>query len=259
MKRLSCMFCCLILFAACGQTSQRTPEPDETEKVNALVEQLGTDLTYNSKTLLMNPEADGRTLARWIDRRRSTLDGTLRLSEIPAVENPGTVEDTLEWERKAREIEAERGDAHRMRYTNYIQWGEDRARTCPELWKEESRWLESQRVKHMKTVGGVNVDWDEANKRFQVRCDREIEAHNARQNARMETERAAKEQFWSELAAAEGACRAHLEASQMAYAADPNEETRGTAQAVEEDTRRCMESVERRRHDFAGQDRPDGM
>ncbi len=102
----------LLTLAACGVRGQQTPEPHETERINHLVEQLGTQRTYNRQTLIMNPEPDGRILLRWIDRRKATLDGTLVRYQLPAPNNPGTIGAALAWERAAEQAE---GQADRER------------------------------------------------------------------------------------------------------------------------------------------------
>lgn len=94
-----------LLLPACGVQNQQTPEPHERDRIAHLVEQLGTQRTYNSKTLAMNPEPDGYVLMRWIERREATLNRTLRPTQRPANINPGAISATLAWERAAEEAE----------------------------------------------------------------------------------------------------------------------------------------------------------
>lgn len=101
-----------VLLAGCGVKSQRTPEPNETDRVDQLVEQLGTDRTYNSHTLIMSPEPDGRVLMEWISRRKATLDGTLGKYQTPA-NNPGSISATLAWERDTERAESDAAAARR--------------------------------------------------------------------------------------------------------------------------------------------------
>jgi hypothetical protein len=96
----------LLSLSACGVQSQQTPEPHETERISRLAEQLGTQQTFDSRTRMTNPAPDGRILLSWINRRRDTLNGSLRPTLRPATTNPGSIRATLAWEREALRADA---------------------------------------------------------------------------------------------------------------------------------------------------------
>jgi hypothetical protein len=133
-----------MLVSACGTKSERTPEPSDTQRTADLIDRLGTDRSYNSRTLLWNPEPDGRILSAWSTRRAATLNGRLNWDQLPASTNPGSVGATLAWERQTEKTE----NALNAGYDEYSADLFITGAHCPDLEGRERLWLD-----HIRRTG----------------------------------------------------------------------------------------------------------
>ncbi|WP_419826905.1 hypothetical protein [Sphingomonas sp.] len=182
MPRIVPLLAVSMLLSACGLKSERTPEPSETQRVADLINRLGTDRSYNSRTLLWNPDPDGLVLSAWLARRTATLNGNLAWDQFPASINPGSIGATLTWEQQTEKAEsflvADYGEYSKALFFAGI--------ACPKLRDSEQRWLDG--VKANRTGGGYTsaVDWGARQATFKARCpveERENSAEEAREKA----------------------------------------------------------------------------
>lgn len=228
----------LLFLLGCGAEYQQTPEPKEAERVNELVQKLGVQRSWNAKTLAPNPKPDGLVLMQWMDRRKATLNGTLPLTQLPAVRNPGSVGATLAWERHAEEEEAETGQA----LTNYMLDFETRKGRCPLSSGAEYQWYVRQRDAHAEGLPSTLIDWAAVNQSFAARCEREASAIAARaavgQRAAEVTE--------AQLIRDQLACTAPWEQANAAYLDAPSTERGAAVTAAAEARNACISSLERR-------------
>lgn len=237
MDRLAITFAGLLFLGACGANNQQTPEPQETERVNALVEKLGVQRSYNSQTSVMNAEPDGRVLMSWMDRRQATLAGTLPLSKLPASTNPGTIQATLEWERKAQR--AESGNSNAL--ANYMLDYEGR-RGCGAGSRDEAEWYARERNAHAKGLRPTLIDWEKENARFQARCD----IVSKEQSIRADAEKRSGKDAAAELLRGQLACKAPWEEAERIYNDTLTVETGSAATAASVQMRACLGELERR-------------
>lgn len=232
MIRLAVILAGTLLLVGCGAEYQQTPEPNEMERVNELVEQLGTTRTYNSKTLLLNPEPDGRILMGWIDRRRATLDQKLPFTSLPALNNPGIIRATLAWERETRKSEAGNGNAVNRYMLDYERRGCNRV--------AEAAWFSREQDAHAKGLRKTLVDWDKVNAQFQAKCD----AKAIVENARLEHAKIAAQARDAQLLQDKQACREPWETANSIYAESPSEATGSTLTAASRAMEVCLQVLE---------------
>lgn len=223
--------------AGCGAQGQQTPAPHETERISALIDQLGTQRSYNSNSLIINPDPDGIVLKRWLDRRQATLDGTLTLADLPARSNPGSIADTLAWEHET-ELK-ERGVSNAL--THYML---DRAgRTewvCPNTAKVEKVWEAQLVAEHRKGLRDTLVDFKAVSADYQAQCDIEARQRQANVEAQSQADYALEEQ-------AEGAakqCREPFEEAQAIYLESPDAQSGARVTAAQERMDQCLAAIE---------------
>lgn len=233
MRRLTILIA--LMLAGCGVQYQQTPEPDETDRVDAIAEELGTQLTYNSKTLTMNPEPEGLLFRRWVHRRAETLDGELPVYKLPALQNPGTVKATLEWERETarKEASATKG------WMDYLISSSRRGPNCSKSATAETQWLESYKREHARGKHNSLLDWSATNARFQSQCDEEMNAAAELQ----EDQRLATEAAESEFRSAEEACSTSWKVANAAYNEAPSVERGRALTEASQRMKECMQGI----------------
>lgn len=179
----------LLLLAGCGVRSQQAPEPHETDRINQLVGQLGTNRTYNSRTLIMNPEPDGYIFMNWISRREDTLAGTLGQYETPAPNNLGSVSATLAWERETERAESVAAAARRDACGEHpcpIDRGWQVSSMDPVPAEASERARQAQRKAEEEATAVRSAAAAQANAESVARQDAERAAGEARMNAKIE-------------------------------------------------------------------------
>lgn len=230
-----------IMLAGCGVQSQQTPEPHETDRIQALAEELGTQRSWDRKTGSPNPEPDGRVLLSWAERRKRTLDGTVRLTELPALQNPGKIEATLKWEREAQARE-EQGSA----LNHYMLDFERRKIDCPTSARKELQWYEAEREAHAKGQRTTLIDWKATNARYSKQCDVEAGAISAEQ----ESDRKVEQETDTKLMADEKTCREPREAAERDYIENPTAESGAAASAATRRMNECLDAIRKARQEL---------
>jgi hypothetical protein len=221
--------------AACGAQGQQTPEPHETERIKALIDQLGTQRSYNSKTLIMNPDPDGVVLNRWLRRRQATLDGTLSLSDLPATSNPGSIADTIAWEQATEKRESGPGN----RLGLYMVSVAHRAIACPTAYAREKTWFDKLSEEHRRGLHDAIVDWESTNAQYQALCD--VEARQRQANAEAESQAAYALEAQTEEAAQQ--CRQPFEAVQAVYLESPNAQSGAQVTVAQDRMDQCLAAI----------------
>jgi len=161
--------------------NRATPEPHDVIRSAELIEQLGTDRSYERQTLLANPEPDGRIFAGWQTRRQATLDHRLRINQIPASTNPGSVEQTLRWEVEARKIERSVPEITEYWTTTGLgdAMGIVREPECKLTFRREKTWYDAER--HAWAVGQRTqpIDFAPRIAAYKASCSTELNALQA--------------------------------------------------------------------------------
>lgn len=224
------------LLASCGVAYQQTPEPNETERVDEIVAALGTEQTYNSETLLWNAKPDGLILRDWMERRKATLDGTLRPDKLPALSNPGSISDTLEWERATSRRE---GNSHRPWNAYRVSLEADVWR-CPTTGAAEAAWYERYSAEHARGQHNSLVDWEATLSKFREKCKAELTELSEQHEAQQQREDAAE----ADLSAARQECRRQWENAREEYHQDPSFELGKEMDAAGTDMRHCLDALE---------------
>lgn len=89
-----------LFMSGCSVYREPTPEPEEKARIDKLFSRLGTtERKTNTGLILVEGLPETRLLARWLGRRQRTKSGEVGPDELPARQNPGTIEETLKWER----------------------------------------------------------------------------------------------------------------------------------------------------------------
>jgi hypothetical protein len=168
-------FAISLIATSCSPASEQTPEPGDNGRANALVEKLGTDRTYNSKSLTTNSEPDGLVLAAWLRRREATLANKLHVNQLPALTNPGAVAKTIAWERETQRLEANApGD-----FGRYMTDVSARAQQCPRAYEVEMNWFDTEKRAWRNGQRTTFVDFTNANDKFKATCGAEASGSNA--------------------------------------------------------------------------------
>ena len=234
----------LLSFAlsACGVHAQQTPEPNETTKVNALVEMLGTQRTWNSRTMLPDPEPDGLVLQSWMERRASTLAGTVGLIKVPALTNPGPINATLAWERAA-----EQGGAIRERgMTDYQFALLGTNGQCPKTLGDEKVWFAQETKLHANNTHPKLLDWHDQAVRFQHLCAFEGDAKAAADKVVQNTKDADLAALRAELAT----CSAPYDKAYSFYMAHITQENGAAVTQASIAQRACVSEAKKRHPDL---------
>ncbi|OJW71355.1 MAG: hypothetical protein BGO57_00590 [Sphingomonadales bacterium 63-6] len=165
-----------VLLASCSPLQQDTPEPGDAEKIKALVQKLGLTPSWTAKLKAKvmggTPErGDGIILFEWLARRKATLEGKLDVYKLPALKNPGTVEDMLAWERAAQL----KDEKTRASYEGYLTLTEAMGRDCPMVITQEEEWLGQYRTAHATGKQKDMVNWDLRGLQLQQPCQAEMD------------------------------------------------------------------------------------
>lgn len=228
--------------AGCGVAYQQTPEPNETERVNGIVAALGTEQTYNSETLLWNARPDGLVLRSWMERRKATLDGTLRPDKLPALSNPGSISDTLEWERATSRRE---GNSHRPWDAYRVSLEADVWR-CPATGVSEAAWYDRYAAEHAKGQHDSLIDWEAQLVKFRGKCESETAVRSAQLLAEHQHQEAEEQQQKDDEASREAArqeCRRQWDEAFSHYAENPTIERWRGLEGARAKNSKCLDAA----------------
>ncbi len=164
------------LLASCSPLQQDTPEPGDAEEIKALVQKLGLTPSWTAKLKAKvmggTPErGDGIIFYEWLARRKATLEGKLDVYKLPALKNPGTVEDMLAWERAAQL----KDEQARKSYEGYLALTETMGRDCPMVIAQEEEWLDQYRTAHAAGKHKETANWDLRGLQLQQPCQAEMD------------------------------------------------------------------------------------
>lgn len=130
-----------LALTACGPMQETMPEPAETGRVAKLSDVLGKNAKWSDRiwsSISGKPleRADGLVFNDWIRRRAATLAGTITVDHERADHNPGSVKETLAWERAARDKDFET----RKAIASYNEVLGKMRKDCPLRIEYEDEW-----------------------------------------------------------------------------------------------------------------------